>query len=39
MALHYAKVNGVRITYRVQGQGPPLVLVMGYRLSSNAWPP
>jgi len=39
MALHHAKVNGVRIAYRVQGEGPPLVLVMGYRLCSNAWPP
>ena len=39
MALHHVKVNGVRIAYRVQGEGPPLVLVMGYRLSSSAWPP
>jgi pimeloyl-ACP methyl ester carboxylesterase len=33
-----ARVNGVNIAYRVQGVGPPLVLVMGYRLSSAAWP-
>jgi pimeloyl-ACP methyl ester carboxylesterase len=33
-----ASVNGVNIAYRVQGVGPPLVLVMGYRLSSAAWP-
>ena len=33
------EVNGIRIAYRVQGAGPPLVLVMGYRLSSAAWPP
>lgn len=33
-----AKVNGIDIAYRVQGQGPPLVLVMGYRLNSTAWP-
>lgn len=26
------------IAFRVQGEGPPLVLVMGYRLSSAAWP-
>jgi pimeloyl-ACP methyl ester carboxylesterase len=34
----FVKVNGVRIAYRVHGAGPPLVLVMGYRLSSAAWP-
>jgi pimeloyl-ACP methyl ester carboxylesterase len=33
-----AKVNGIGIAYRVEGTGPPLVLVMGYRLSSLAWP-
>ena len=38
MAVRFAKVNGVRIAYRVQGEGPPLVLVMGYRLNSAAWP-
>jgi pimeloyl-ACP methyl ester carboxylesterase len=26
------------MAYRMQGAGPPLVLVMGYRLSSVAWP-
>jgi pimeloyl-ACP methyl ester carboxylesterase len=31
-------VNGVNIAYAVQGKGPPLVLVMGYRLNSTAWP-
>jgi pimeloyl-ACP methyl ester carboxylesterase len=35
----FAEVNGIRIAYRIQGAGPPLVLVMGYRLSSAAWPP
>jgi pimeloyl-ACP methyl ester carboxylesterase len=35
----FAEVNGIRIAYHVQGAGPPLVLVMGYRLSSVAWPP
>jgi pimeloyl-ACP methyl ester carboxylesterase len=34
----FAKVNGIKIAYRVQGAGPPLVLVMGYRLNSAAWP-
>jgi pimeloyl-ACP methyl ester carboxylesterase len=38
MTTRFAKVNGVNIAYRVQGEGPPLVLVMGYRLSSAAWP-
>ena len=39
MTATFAEVNGIRIAYRVQGAGPPLVLVMGYRLSSVAWPP
>src|SRR5579859_5006023 len=39
MVPRFAKVNGVRIAYRVQGDGPPLVLLMGYRLNSAAWPP
>jgi pimeloyl-ACP methyl ester carboxylesterase len=39
MTTRFAKVNGVHIAYRVHGEGPPLVLVMGYRLSSAAWPP
>jgi pimeloyl-ACP methyl ester carboxylesterase len=34
----HADVNGLRISYGVCGSGPPLVLVMGYRLSSLAWP-
>jgi pimeloyl-ACP methyl ester carboxylesterase len=38
MMTRFAKVNGVTIAYRVQGDGPPLVLVMGYRLNSAAWP-
>jgi pimeloyl-ACP methyl ester carboxylesterase len=33
-----AQVNGINIAFRVQGDGPPLVLIMGYRLSSAAWP-
>src|ERR1700730_1045340 len=38
MTTRFAKVNGVNIAYRVQGEGPPVVVVMGYRLSSAAWP-
>ena len=39
MIVKFVDVNGAKIAYRVQGGGPPLVLVMGYRLSSAAWPP
>ena len=39
MTATFAEVNGIKIAYRVEGAGPPLVLVMGYRLSSAAWPP
>ena len=28
----------MNLTFRVWGEGPPLVLVMGYRLNSGAWP-
>jgi pimeloyl-ACP methyl ester carboxylesterase len=38
MTTRYVAVNGVNIAYAVQGKGPPLVLVMGYRLNSTAWP-
>jgi pimeloyl-ACP methyl ester carboxylesterase len=38
MKMQHANVNGIRIAYGVRGSGPPLVLVMGYRLSSLAWP-
>jgi pimeloyl-ACP methyl ester carboxylesterase len=30
--------NGVKIAFNIQGDGPPLVLIMGYRLNSSAWP-
>src|SRR5689334_16162483 len=30
--------NGVNIAFKIQGDGPPLVLIMGYRLNSSAWP-
>jgi len=33
-----ADVNGIKIAFDVRGSGPPLVLIMGYRLSSSAWP-
>ena len=36
--MQYAKVNDITIAYDVRGAGPPLVLIMGYRLSSLAWP-
>jgi 3-oxoadipate enol-lactonase len=36
--MQYADVNSIRIAYAVHGSGPPLVLIMGYRLSSLAWP-
>ena len=38
IATRFARVNGINLAYRVQGEGPPLMLVMGYRLSSVAWP-
>ena len=38
MAIRHADVNGIKIAYGVHGSGPPLVLIMGYRLSSLAWP-
>ena len=38
MTAHFAETNGIRIACRIEGEGPPLVLVMGYRLSSAAWP-
>jgi pimeloyl-ACP methyl ester carboxylesterase len=38
MITRFARVNGVNIAYSVRGKGPPLVLVMGYRLNSTAWP-
>src|SRR5215467_14261165 len=38
MTARLVKVNGFNIAYRLQGEGPPLVLIMGYRLNSTAWP-
>jgi 3-oxoadipate enol-lactonase len=38
MSMQRAEVNGIRMAYETRGSGPPLVLIMGYRLGSNAWP-
>jgi 3-oxoadipate enol-lactonase len=38
MTMRYAEVNGIKIAYHARGSGPPLVLIMGYRLNSRAWP-
>jgi pimeloyl-ACP methyl ester carboxylesterase len=38
VTIRHADVNGIKIAYGVLGSGPPLVLIMGYRLSSLAWP-
>jgi pimeloyl-ACP methyl ester carboxylesterase len=32
-----AKVNGVRIHYRIAGRGSPLLLLHGSRLTSRSW--
>jgi pimeloyl-ACP methyl ester carboxylesterase len=36
MAFH--EVNGINIRYEVVGTGPPLALIIGYRLHGGAWP-
>jgi len=38
MTMRHTDLNGIKIAYGVRGSGPPLVLIMGYRLSSLAWP-
>ncbi len=38
LTMQYAEINGIKLAYGVLGSGPPLVLIMGYRLSSLAWP-
>ena len=38
MTMRHAEANGIKIAYGVRGSGPPLILIMGYRLSSLAWP-
>ena len=39
MTMRRALVNGINLAYEVFGSGPPLLLIMGYRLNSRAWPP
>ncbi len=34
-----AKVNGITIGYKVDGQGEPLVMIMGFSLSRRYWAP
>ena len=34
----HAEVNGIKIAFDIHGSGPALILIMGYRLSSRAWP-
>lgn len=36
--MQHADVNGIKVAFGILGSGPPLVLIMGYRLSSLAWP-
>jgi pimeloyl-ACP methyl ester carboxylesterase len=36
--MRYAEVNGIKIAFDIRASGPPLVLIMGYRLNSRAWP-
>jgi 3-oxoadipate enol-lactonase len=38
VTMQHADVNGIKVAFGVLGSGPPLVLIMGYRLSSLAWP-
>src|SRR5207245_8922044 len=38
MTMQHAEINGINIAYDTHGSGPPLVLIMGYRLNSHAWP-
>jgi pimeloyl-ACP methyl ester carboxylesterase len=34
-----AKVNGIQISYQVEGSGPPLLLISGLGQNSSAWTP
>jgi 3-oxoadipate enol-lactonase len=38
MNMRKAHVNGINVAFDEIGFGPPLVLIMGYRLNSRAWP-
>ena len=35
----FANVNGMKIFYKSSGEGTPVLLVMGFGMSSNAWDP
>ena len=34
----FLSANGVSLRYEVTGAGPPLCLIIGYRLHGAAWP-
>ena len=34
-----AKLNGININYQVQGQGEPLMMIMGFTANRNGWMP
>src|SRR5258706_436414 len=36
---HFAEVNGVRLYYRIAGQGSPVVLLHGYTQTGHMWHP
>src|SRR5258708_15845014 len=38
MTMCHAEVNGIKVAFDIHGSGPALILIMGYRLSSRAWP-
>jgi 3-oxoadipate enol-lactonase len=38
MTMCHAEINGIKIAFDIHGSGPALILIMGYRLSSRAWP-
>ncbi|WP_319469009.1 hypothetical protein [uncultured Pseudodesulfovibrio sp.] len=37
--LQAAEVNGVHLGYRILGNGPPLLLIMGYAGTMDVWDP
>ncbi len=37
--LQTAEVNGVQLGYRILGNGPPLLLIMGYAGTMDVWDP
>ena len=32
-----AKVNGINLAYNVKGNGPPLILIIGFASAQNLW--